>query len=142
MAGGIFTDRPFHLNAKCVVFSFYSSLLYAAGGGRRGAVIAAIFVVSYILLAWYDYMYDCNDHMMSGTSIGSTAIFKPQYREIPEAEQLYLRKVYFFHALLVAPLLMYVGLSGEKISKTMASLVGGTGVLALVYHGIRLKVPR
>ena len=155
MAGGIFTDRPFHPNAKCKAFSFYSAMLYYGGGGRNLLLITLIFLVAYVLLAWYDYAYECNDTMYSGTGqFTFSPLFKPQLRDsgetksqsgydiVEDQEKAYLRKVYFFHAVVVAPTLIYAGYRGEKTPKNVFSYIGGLGALAGIYHGGRLLYPR
>ena len=150
MAGGIFKDRAFHLNTKCIIFSLCSSLIYAAGGGKNMLLIALIFIISYVLLAWYDYVYDCNDYMFSGTGVGPSGIFKPQRREkndtandlVADQEQAYLRKVYFFHALMVAPLLIYTGFTGQQTHLHILRTLGGMGSMAFIYHALRIKYPR
>ena len=147
MAGGIFVDRPFMLNAKCILFSLYSSMIYIAAGGSNILLIALIFIVSYVLLAWYDYAYDCNNYMFSGTGIGPSGIFKPQRRDedglnlVEDQESAYLTKVYYFHALIIAPLMIYAGFS-KNVHPYVLPNIGGLGVLALMYHGYRIKVPR
>ena len=155
MSGGLFKDKPFSLNVKCVLFSFYSALLYAAGGGKNPLLIALIFVVSYVLLAWYDYAYDCDTFMFSGTGPGPSGLFKPQDRckdrdvnnpdpddLVADQEKAYLNKVYFFHALIIAPLLIYAGFTGQKTHPHILSGIGGMGSLAFVYHAMRIKYPR
>jgi len=159
MAGGIFKDRPFVFNPKCIVFSLYSSLLFVAGGGKNPLIMALIFIMAYVLMAWYDYMFECSDLLNSGVGrVNSNAspIFKPQYREkdrdtkkdmdekelVEDQEQAYLQKVYFFHAVIVAPLLMYVGYYGAKSNNNVWGLLGGMGGVAFMYHGLRLKYPR
>lgn len=159
MSGGIFTGDPFVYNPKCIVFSFYSSLLYYAGGGRNPLLIALIFIIAYVILAWYDWKYDCTDIMYSGSGPGITGIFKPQRREfgrdtdeklqseeekklVADQEKAYLNKVYYFHAFIIAPLLMYVGYWGAKSRPGVWGFVGGMGAMAFMYHGYRLSYPR
>jgi hypothetical protein len=158
MAGGIFKDRPFVFNPKCIVFSFYSALLFAAGGGKNPLILAMIFIMAYVLMAWYDKFFDCSDLLNTGTGIGidPSPIFKPQYREQGrnvetdlEEEQLaenqekeYLKKVYFFHAVFVAPLLLYASYYGKESNDRTWGFLGGMGGIALIYHGLRLKFPR
>lgn len=161
MSGGIFTGRSFVYNPKCILFSFYSSLLFYAGGGRNPLLITLIFVMAYVLLAWYDWTYDCQDLMYSGTGpgINFSPLFKPQYRKkdrdmtkdlskdlskdlVEDQEQAYLNKVYFFHAFLVAPLLMYVGYWGPQSNTGVWGFLGGMGGIAFMYHGLRLSYPR
>lgn len=133
MAGGIFTDRPFELNIKCIYFSIYSVLLYYIGGGTNLLLVALIFIISYVLLAWYDYAYDCNTKMLTGNSpVGTSSIFKPQYSS---PDIIYKRKVYFFHTAFVAPLLLYIGYYGSQSNQKIYSLTSGLGLLTLAYHG-------
>lgn len=62
MAGGVF-ERPFSLNVKCIV----ASLLVAGGywylPPKSLGVVLFLFWASYVSLAWYDEMYDCEDRM-------------------------------------------------------------------------------
>jgi len=153
MAGGIFKEQPFVFNPKCIVFSFYSSLLFAAGGGRNPLILALIFIMAYVLMAWYDYFFDCSDLMNTGSGPGlnPSPLFKPQYRKkdrdptddlVADQEQAYLQKVYFFHAVIVAPLLMYVGYYGAQSNNKVWGFLGGMGGVAFLYHGIRIQYPR
>ena len=63
MAGGLFGERPFAFNVKCVVFTA------AVAGGywwlprRRLWVLAVLLWLPYVAMAWYDYAYGCRDKM-------------------------------------------------------------------------------
>ena len=158
MAGGIFIDRPFNPNIKCIIFGFLLVLMYVylprqAQGKGNPLIIALIFIISYIAMAWYDYAYDCDDKMFSGSglSLHFGSIFKPQYRMpdpgeesqlIANQEKKYLQKVYFFHSIIVAPLLIYIGYYGAESNQNVWGAVGGMGVLAGIYHTARLFYPR
>ena len=158
MSGGIFTGRPFFFNLKCIVFSFYSSLLFYAGGSRNPLLITLIFVIAYVILAWYDWAYECKDFMYTGTGPGFdfSPLFKPQHRDrdrnieddtetkelVADQEKAYLNKVYFFHAFIIAPLLVYIGYNGPTSRPGVWGFVGGLGGLAFIYHGFRLGYPR
>jgi hypothetical protein len=160
MGGGIFTGSTFVYNPKCIAFSFYSALLFAAGGGKNPLLITLIFIMSYVLLAWYDFTYECKDFMYSGTGTSPhfSSLLKPQYREkdrtskfnlgkdeqelVADQEKAYLNKVYFFHSFLIAPMLMYVGYWGEQTNPRVWGLLGGMGGVAFMYHGFRLSYPR
>ena len=157
MAGGIFVNKPFAFNIKCMIFSSLCMLLYYAGVHSKEVdmvVIGLIFVVSYIMLAWYDYIYDCNTVMDSGTHSIGTSILKPQMRgdpgweptdsdiKIANQEKEYLKKVYYLHALMIAPLLIYIGWRGKDTRPELFGALGGLGIMAMVYHGYRIKVPR
>lgn len=144
MSGGIFKNQPFVMNPKCIIFSLIMLAGYILMGGRNPIFYFLIFVISYVLMAWYDWFYMCEYKMYSGTNTyGSpTAIFKPQYREIPEMEKIYLNKVYAFHFIFVAPLLIYIGINGKDTPKWILQGLGGLGILAGSYHLFRFFNPR
>lgn len=163
MAGGIFTDRPFEPNPKCIIFAIIMILAYLyIAPDPNVYVLPIIFVASYVAMAWYDWMYDCDVKMYSGKSgIASTmdSIFKPQRRApepqhprvqsdprqqylLKDQEKEFLRKVYMFHAFIVAPLLLYMGYKGNQNNPKMYGALMGLGAIALIYHGTRLFVPR
>lgn len=148
MAGGIFTDRPFSPNIKCILFGLSVSLLHVYLPRDNLLVIALIFVIAYVAMAWYDAMYDCSDKMLSG-KWSSTGIFKPQYRFphkqsvlVSNQEKQYLKKVYLFHALWVAPLLIYVGAKGAMANPNAFGATLALGIMAGLYHSFRLYLPR
>jgi len=157
MAGGIFTTRPFEPNAKCVIGGAAAMALYWIKGSNE-LMLPVIFIVVYVLMAWYDLYYDCSPHMYSGTGVGPSidAVFKPQRRGAPIAgvpkagvpelapdqEREYLKKVYLFHVLVVAPALLYVGVRGGRANKKVFPVVAAMGGAALAYHGARLFYPR
>lgn len=77
MAGGLFPGYPFKFNLKCVVFT---ALL--AGGywylPRRNLVVLVLLLwLPYIALAWYDYMYKCQQ------ALGPTLVPFGQYVWLP-----------------------------------------------------------
>ena len=165
MAGGIFVNKPFSLNISCVLFGFLMIIMYHFLPDRKDRtkwMFPLIFIVSYVAMAWYDWFYDCDKVLPSGTSKLNplaTAIFKPQRRDLtnetkPEViraltenpvknqEQVFLSKVYIFHVLLVAPLILWIGWKGTKTNPALFNVLLGLGGLALFYHGFRLFVPR
>ena len=59
MAGGLF-GNPFAVNEKCIVFSIIVIALFLARPELKSiwakiGVPAALFVVAYVGMAWYDY---------------------------------------------------------------------------------------
>ena len=63
MAGGLFSGHPFSLNIKCIIFT-----LILAGGywylpHKNPWILAFLIWSPYIVLAWYDYSYDCKDKL-------------------------------------------------------------------------------
>jgi len=168
MAGGIFVDQPFHPNPKCLLFSAVIMALYWFSPARKNAyLLPVIFILSYVAMAWYDYMYNCDLIMYSGNYSGMfTSPFKPQLRReagggggggssggdgengggkkklSKNQEQEYLHRVYLFHVLAVVPVLLYVGYYGKKVNAKIFPVVMAMGLMALLYHGFRLFYPR
>jgi len=98
MGGGLF-GTPLYLNPKCLVFSGLLIAIYWMPPYRnlskpadlaffRFTTIALAFV-GYILLVWYDVIYDANDRLKP-TALGwLSAPFKPvtysqQFNQLPE----------------------------------------------------------
>lgn len=154
MAGGIFVDQPFHPNPKCLLFSTLLMLLYWFLPCEKNAfLLPVIFILSYVAMAWYDYRFNCDLIMRSGSMIGVNtidAIFKPQHRNDPteiknlsnNQEREYLKRVYLFHVIAVAPLLMYIGYKGVNAHTKTFPVLFVIGATALLYHGLRVFVPR
>lgn len=151
MYGGIFTNRPFEFNLKCIIISLFLSVGYWIVPSKNIIVLITILIMSYLAISWYDHLYDCNPRMKSG-QYTPRSIFKPQERDPDEAkghpaEYTYLRLVYGFHLLIVAPLILYCGSVGYMETKNefsrflFASLIS-VGILAAMYHGFRLMYPR
>lgn len=208
MAGGIFTDRPFELNPKCVVFASILMILYylstryeynphilpvvfiisylsviwydkiymcnstttiilrhlvfsllmiglyylSSQSEFNPFMLFVIFIVSYIAMAWYDWLYYCESKMYSGDKgiisiYGS--IFKPQYRDDDhrpgdrdeylrdDQDWIYRRNVYLFHLLAIVPLFLYVGIMKQESSTKVYIPLLIIGIFALLYHGMR-----
>jgi hypothetical protein len=169
--GGIFlVGRPFEFNLKCLVISFAAAGIYMLprySAKHTMFMVAFIFVIVYIMISFYDYLYNCSAKMYS-RGVSPTSIFKPQYRLPPfevlngealaeNQEKMYLRSVYFFHALGIAPLLLIGSwkamrfhkktYDGEKKPKDDRSygflpIIFGTGAVAMFYHLMRIRYPR
>lgn len=153
MAGGIFVERPFVFNWKCIVFATVVCAIFALAPGDRSSrmiAIPGVFVACYVAMAWYDYAYDCDEKMLSGQfTYGS--IFKPRSHgdtdrivmsedppePVEDQHDAYMRRVYLFHLVVVAPLLGYVAYA-DTIGTGMRWAVGEMAVLAALYHGYRL----
>ena len=162
-SGGIFTERPFEPNIKCIIFAIIIILAYLYLHPKPNyAVLPILFISAYVGLAWYDYVYQCNDKMYTGKSgIAGImdSIFKPQRRSdepnlmlseerqkhllpMQEQEREYLKKVYLFHSIMVAAPLIYIGYKGKETNNKIFGYVLGLGVLAGAYHITRLFIPR
>lgn len=81
MGGGLF-GTPLYLNIKCLIFSvFIICVYYLPVPNNIPHNIVMIFLLgcsAYILMAWYDVLYDCNDRF-GPTYLGwMTKPLKPQ----------------------------------------------------------------
>jgi hypothetical protein len=85
MGGGLF-GTPLALNPKCLAFSAFVLAVYWLPHPKlyQHKIVVAFLLatLSYVLLAWYDVIYDCNDHLRP-TLLGWLSMpFKPaEYRE-------------------------------------------------------------
>lgn len=97
MGGGLF-GTPLYLNVKCLVFSGAILLTYWLPHPKSLAhriVMGFLLATSaYIALAWYDVLYDCNDHLKP-TLLGWLSMpFKPkEYREEYEKLPMKYKKI-------------------------------------------------
>lgn len=140
---GIYKKGFFAPNPKCIVFGAavvgYYWYCSKQAGKTNHYLFPLIFLVAYILMAWYDYIYNC-DRMYSG-SYGPMAvadsIFKPQYRDnmVDDQQKMYDRNVYLVHAVAIAPLLIYMGMRGIKADPRLFPVLSVLGTGALAYHG-------
>tara|TARA_B110000259_G_scaffold188118_1_gene245057 strand:+ start:1832 stop:2548 length:717 start_codon:yes stop_codon:yes gene_type:complete len=161
MAGGIFVNQPFHPNIKCIVFSIILMLGYWTLPKKNPFMLPLIFVIAYVSMAWYDHMYDCDMKMYGGKYGGYlSSPFKPQRREnnekndegdnnikedkdlLKNQESKYRQKVNLLHILAINPVLIYVGIYGNKSNSMIYSLILGISLITLGYHGMRMFVDR
>lgn len=91
MGGGLF-GTPLYLNIKCLIFSAIIIIVYFLPHPYSSAhnfVMAFLLGTStYISLAWYDVLYDCNDRLKPTLLGWLSKPFKPpeysiQYNELP-----------------------------------------------------------
>uniref|UniRef100_A0A6C0JDX9 Uncharacterized protein n=1 Tax=viral metagenome TaxID=1070528 RepID=A0A6C0JDX9_9ZZZZ len=153
MAGGIFIDKPFSFNIKCVIFAVIVILFYwLISANTVYLMFPVIFIISYVSMAWYDFKYDCNDKLYSGiySPISTTnSIFKPQLRKIQtsrsvkDQEEIYLRNVYILHAVAIAPLFIFTSWRSYKKTGEGIFLVSFmVALIAEIYHSYRFFNPR
>lgn len=146
MAGGIF-GRTFALNEKCVVFSLIIIALVLSTPPTFSSdvvqylFIFAVFVVSYVSMAWYDYYYDCKLMPFRRGNTGITAQLKPPATKSAgnkiEKKRL-LTVVYVSHLVIFVPLLLYLAYYGKDANKTAFILAVVLGVFTIAYHCIRM----
>lgn len=151
MAGGIFTQRPFELNVKCILFSLLCMGLFLArptlGTYATATALVSIFVVAYVGMAWYDYYFNCDVvPLRKGRLGGLTGSLKPpahapeQQYGGPETRSRRML-VYAFHLLLVVPILGYLVYAisrGLPIPSGLLWLIGALTVFTAGYHGVYL----
>ena len=97
MGGGLF-GTPLYLNLKCLVFSVMILIVYWLPHPSTVAhnIVMAFLLgtSSYIALAWYDVLYDCNDRLKPTLLGWLSKPFKPkEYRDHYEALPLKTKKV-------------------------------------------------
>jgi len=97
MAGGLF-GTPLELNPKCLVFSSFVLLVYwmphLKAYEHRIVMAFVLASTAYVLMAWYDKLYDCTDRF-GPTFLGwLTMPFKPQeYRDKFDAIPVKYQKI-------------------------------------------------
>lgn len=101
MAGGLF-GTPLELNPKCLAFSAFVLLVYwmphFKAFEHRTVMAFVLATTAYVLMAWYDYIYDANDRL-GPTLLGWLSMpFKPQeyrdkYLQLPVKYQKIVRTV-------------------------------------------------
>ena len=85
MGGGLF-GTPLYLNEKCIVFAVFVVAVYFMPhqkAWQHEAVFAFILAMTaYVVLAWYDYIYDCNDKL-GPTLLGGLIGWAKPYGGVP-----------------------------------------------------------
>lgn len=101
MAGGIFPNQPFSLNIKCIIITIILALCYWYLPQKNIYVLFTILWITYILIAWYDYVYKC-DYKLKPTlfPLGKYIYlpFKPpdyqrEYKNLSKEQLDYMEKV-------------------------------------------------
>lgn len=89
---------PLYLNPKCLVFSAFVLAVYwlphPVAYTHRIVTAFLLASLAYVLMAWYDYLYDCTDKF-GPTFLGwMTMWFKPpQYKQKYESLPVKYKKV-------------------------------------------------
>lgn len=114
MSGGLF-GTPFTLNAKCLVFSAFVVFVYLLPKTHPIWTSIILAFSAYILLAWYDFIYDCTDKLQP-TFLGYlSSPFKPaeygeKIKRLPIKYQKMLRTVDIIILILTLSALAYTAL--------------------------------
>lgn len=113
MGGGLF-GTPLYLNPKCLVFSAFVLIVYwmphPTAFAHRIVANFVLACIAYVLLAYYDMIYDCNDRLKPTLLGWLSGWFKPKeytdkYNELPVKYQKIIR---WFD---IAVLILLVGLT-------------------------------
>ncbi len=158
---GPYTKAATHPNIKCIIYAGVMMAAYWFLPAKKNVfLLPLIFVFSYVAMGWYDQIYKCDRKLYTGSApdLGTIldSIFKPQKlnkNELPktdlelllppeEQQRVYLRNVYLFHLVAVVPLLLYIGYNGNKSDPRSYGALLGIGILAGMYHSMRLINPR
>jgi hypothetical protein len=152
MSGGLF-NVPFVLNIKCIVFALIcmSLFLYSPNFRYRFSLyitLFIIFVISYVVMAWYDYFYDCTQFPLKrGESkwYNITNSFKPPMHKqdkqdtqvikiTKEESKMESKIVYLLHILFIVPFLTYIVSKGNNNNKNIYHILGALTIFTLFYH--------
>lgn len=156
MAGGIFTSRPFQFNIKCVAFGslLASGYWWTASSAEAPSwlMVANIYIISYISMAWYDYYYSCDAPLLTGSQgvVGYIdSIWKPQITAkdpvdssavLAPSQQCaeYTRHVWLFQGLVTAPLLLYLSWNHMTGASDLSFLVSVLAVSQMIWVYFKL----
>lgn len=149
MAGGLF-GRPFAFNIKCIIFSliiislfFYSPIIkktYISYG-----IAFLLFVISYVGMAWYDSIFNCDILPLKKGEKSIQKYLKPEAhierKQIEHLETAYetslkYKLIYAAHLFFVVPFLGYISIYRRKIPNYMYIVLGVLTVFTMMYHGI------
>ena len=97
MGGGLF-GTPLALNPKCLVFSAFVLATYwlphPVAYEHRIVAAFVLATTAYVVLAWYDMIYDCNDRLKPTLLGWLSKPFKPKeynYEQLPVKYQKVVR---------------------------------------------------
>lgn len=99
MGGGLF-GTPLYLNPKCLAFSAFVLGVYwlphPVAYAHKIVMAFVLATLAYVLLAYYDVIYDCNDRLRPTLLGWISGWFKPeeyrkQYDELPIKYQKIIR---------------------------------------------------
>ena len=119
MGGGLF-GTPLYLNPKCLVFSAFVLAVYWLPHPKEYThkIVANVLLatLAYVILAWYDYVYSCDD-LLQPTLLGWMSMwFKPKeyrqkYEQLPVKYKKIVRSFDIFILIILLALVFYPYLS-------------------------------
>lgn len=99
MGGGLF-GTPLYLNPKCLAFTAFVLGVYwlphPVAFAHRIVMAFILGTLAYVLMAWYDVIYDCNDRLRPTLLGWISGWFKPasytkEYENLPVKYQKIIR---------------------------------------------------
>lgn len=115
MGLGLF-NTPLYINFKCILFSAFLIFIYYLPKPKSMAHnIVMVFLLAttgYIIMAWYDVIYDCNDRLKPTLLGWLSKPFKPkeygqQYEQLPLKYKKIIRNVDIFVLIIVFITFLY-----------------------------------
>lgn len=125
MGGGLF-GTPLYLNPKCLVFSAFVLGVYwmphPVAYAHRVVMAFVLATAAYVLMAWYDVIYDCNDRFKPTLLGWLSGWFKPpgyfkEYEELPLKYQKIIRTFDIVVLVGIVGLLVYPYIAFRKSVK-------------------------
>lgn len=141
MAGGIYSDRPFSVNPKCLAVAGLTVIVAEMINHFGWHIIfdPILFVLVYVGLAWYDHAYNCSDKLQTG-KYGPTGPFGSIWKPGKTKEDMpyHIRNVRIFH-IVVLTMILYVAFARGKSPDWVFLLLGVIAGVGILYHGIKLS---
>lgn len=151
MAGGLF-GRPFELNIKCIIFSIIIMALFLykpviKSNITLSFILFIIFVISYVVMAWYDYYYDCQTLPLKRGEKSFTGLFKPPVHSYKQKEKNIEDNkdnskgkfiIYLSHIILIVPLLLYIAIQKDKTNVMVYPILIVLSIFTALYHGVSI----
>ena len=115
MGGGLF-GTELSLNPKCLVFSAFVLIIYwlphPVALSHRIVMNFILATLAYVILAYYDLIYDCNDRLRPTLLGWLSGWFKPkeyrdQYEQLPTKTKKIIRTVDIAVLVILLALLAY-----------------------------------
>ena len=136
-------DGKVTINMKCVVFSAIILALFYTNpppdmrtGVGLGVTAFTLFFVSYVAMAYYDHVYQCQKGRLKyGSGLTSSAKVRPP--EGTTADPKGFNSVAWGHVAFIAPLVGYagyVGATGRPMPQWLGIALGFTAIMAALAH--------
>ena len=122
MGGGLF-GTPLYLNPKCLAFSAFVLGVYwmphPVAYAHKVVMAFVLATAAYVLMAWYDVLYDCNDRFKPTLLGWMSGWFKPpgyfkEYEELPIKYQKIIRTFDIVILVVLLGLLVYPYVAARK----------------------------